>query len=64
MAEFQTLAGELTAKNGAFYGPKIVQIIDKYLGKGKKITDTTPDQAEFVYLIVSEIKEDLIEKPN
>ena len=62
MAEFQTLAGELTAKNGAFYGPKIVQIIDKYLGKGKKITDTTPDQAEFVYLIVSEIKEDLIDK--
>lgn len=62
MAEFQTLAGELTAKNGAFYGPKIVQIIDKYLGKGKKITDTTPDQAEFVYLIVSEIKEDLVDK--
>jgi hypothetical protein len=40
--------------------PKITQIIDKYLGKGKKISEATRDQAELVYLIVNEIKEDLI----
>lgn len=60
MSEFQTLAGSLMEKNSATNGPKITQIIDKYLGKGKKITETTRDQAEFVYLIVTEIKEDLM----
>lgn len=47
-------------KNQAYYVPRITSIIDKYLGKGKKITDSTPDQAEFIYLIVTEIKEDLM----
>lgn len=59
MAEFQDLAGVLMSKSAA-NGPKLTQIIDKYLGKGKKISDTTRDQAEFVYLIVNEVKEDLM----
>lgn len=58
--EFQTLAGQLMERGAATNGPKITQIIEKYLGKGKKIVETTPDQAEFVYLIVTEIKEDLM----
>ena len=60
MAEFQDLAGVLMSSNPNTNGPKLTQIIDKYLGKGKKISDTTRDQAEFVYLIVNEIKEDLM----
>lgn len=60
MAEFQDLAGQLMERAAATNGPKITQIIEKYLGKGKKITETTRDQAEFVYLIVTEIKEDLM----
>lgn len=60
MAEFQDLAGALMSSNPNTNGPKLTQIIDKYLGKGKKISDTTRDQAEFVYLIVNEIKEDLM----
>lgn len=60
MDEFQTLAGQLMERGAATNGPKITQIIEKYLGKGKKIVETTPDQAEFVYLIVTEIKEDLM----
>ena len=60
MTEFQDLAGQLMERAAATNGPKITQIIEKYLGKGKKITETTRDQAEFVYLIVTEIKEDLI----
>ena len=60
MAEFQDIAGQLMERAAATNGPKITQIIDKYLGKGKKITETTRDQAEFVYLIVTEIKEDLM----
>jgi hypothetical protein len=60
MAEFQEIAGQLMERAAATNGPKITQIIEKYLGKGKKITETTRDQAEFVYLIVNEIKEDLM----
>ena len=60
MGEFQELVGKLMERNGATNAPKITQIIEKYLGKGKKIVETTRDQAEFIYLIVNEIKEDLI----
>ena len=42
------------------YGPKIKEIVDRYLGKGKKVSETTRDQAEFVDLIVSEIKSTLM----
>ena len=58
MEEFQTLAGGLMERDSATNGPKITQIIDKYLGKGKKISEATRDQAEFIYLIVNEIKEE------
>lgn len=60
MNEFQTIVGSLMEKNSATNGPKITQIIEKYLGKGKKISETSRDQAEFIHLIVEEIKEDLM----
>ena len=59
MEEFQEFITPLMQKNPEYYGPRIVSIVEKYLGKGKKISDTTIDQAEFVYLIVSEMKEEL-----
>lgn len=62
MAQFQEYVGQLMQKNSSEYGPKITHIIDKYLGKGKKIAEATEDQAEIVSLIVTEIKEDLVDK--
>lgn len=59
MAEFQDIVGGLMNKNPQFYGPRITQIVDKYLGKGKKVSDATLDQAEFISLIIDEIKADL-----
>ena len=59
MNEFQELVGKLMS-TGTTNGPKITAIVEKYLGKGRKVSDTTPEQAEFVYLIVSEIKTDLM----
>ena len=59
MAEFQDLVGQLMSK-GTTNGPKITAIVERYLGKGKKVGDTTPEQAEFVSLIVADIKSDLI----
>lgn len=61
-AEFQQLASELMAKDANYYTPKIVSIVEKYLGKGKKVGDTTLEQAEFIYLINTEIKDELINK--
>lgn len=59
MEEFRMLAGQLMQKNQS-NGVKITAVVDKYLGKGKKVGDATPNQAELIYLIVTEIKEDLM----
>ena len=59
MAEFQDLVGQLMSRVTT-NGPKITSSVEKYLGKGKKVSDTTPEQAEFVNLIVSDIKTDLM----
>lgn len=59
MGEFRELAGALMQKSQT-NGIKITQIVDKYLGKGKKVGDATPDQAELIHLIVTEVKEDLM----
>lgn len=60
VSEFEGLVGQLMTKDQGYYAPRITQIIDKYLGKGKKVSATTRDQAELIYLIVDEIKSDLI----
>jgi hypothetical protein len=59
MEEFNNLVQKLMLENQS-NAAKIVVIVDKYLGKGKKVSDTTPAQAELVSLIVDEIKADLV----
>jgi hypothetical protein len=59
MTEFQDLVGQLMSR-GTTNGPKITAVVEKYLGKGKKVSDTTPEQAEFISLIVADIKSDLM----
>ena len=59
MNEFQQITGNLMRENPS-NGPKITEIVDKYLGKGKKVSETTRDQAEFISLIVDEIKDTLV----
>ena len=59
IAEFQDLVGQLMS-TGTTNAPKITAIVEKYLGKGKKVNDTTAEQAEFVYLIICDIKSELI----
>lgn len=60
MAQFETMAGDLMTKDQTYYQPRITQIIEKYLGKGKKMSGVTRDQAELVYLVVTEIQDDLV----
>jgi len=54
--EFQQLTGQLMTANQN-NGMKIVAIVDKYLGKGKKVTEAKPTQAGQIELIVEELKE-------
>lgn len=56
MDQFQEIVGKLMGANPA-NGAQIATIVEKYLGKNKKVGDTTPAQAEFVSLIVDELKE-------
>ena len=58
--EFDSIVTELMNKDPNYYAPRVTQIVDKYLGKGKKVSETTREQAEFINLIVSEMKEDLL----
>lgn len=60
LAEFNDLASTLMTIDAAVYGPKITFIVDKYLGKGKKVSDSTMAQVELLDQIVAEIKETLM----
>ena len=62
MAQFETMVGDLMSKDQTYYAPRITQIIERYLGKGKKVASATRDQAELIYLIISEIEDELINK--
>ena len=59
MDEFNELVQKLMLQNEA-NASKIVTIVEKYLGKNKKVSETTPTQAELIFLIVEEIKSDLL----
>lgn len=59
MAEFSDLAGALMTRDQS-NAPKITAIVDRHLGRGKKCSDATPDQAEFIYLIIGDIKAELM----
>lgn len=60
MAEFGDIVGDLMNKEPQYFGPRITQIVDSILGKGKKVSDATIDQAELVSLIIDEIKATLL----
>lgn len=43
-------------KMATYYAPRITQIIDKFLGKGKKVNEMNRDQVEQLALIVDDLK--------
>ena len=61
MDQFNALVEKIQNATGAAFGtnwaPRIVEITDKYLGKGKKVSDATPKQVEQLELIVNELIE-------
>lgn len=57
MSEFITVTDALMEKDPANYGPKIAEIIAKYLGKGKKVAECSRDQVEQLDLIVYDLNQ-------
>ena len=60
--EFDAMVVGLMQKDSNYYAPRVTQIVEKYLGKGKKVSETTREQAEFIYLILDEMKEEFASK--
>jgi hypothetical protein len=58
MTEFQGMIKKFSEsdKMEDFYAPRITQIIEKYLGKGKKVGEMNRDQAEQLVLIIDDLK--------
>lgn len=54
--EFQSIVGTMMAKDGNRFKPEIEVVVKKYL-KGRKVAESTPDQAELIFLINQELKE-------
>ena len=61
MNQFNELVSKIqNATGGAFgttWAPRIVAITDKYLGKGKKVSEMSRDQVEQLVLIVDDLTE-------
>ena len=57
MKKFGTLINTISEDQMQYYAPRITEITDKYLGKGKKVSNATRDQSEQIFLIVEDLKE-------
>ena len=62
MDEFNSLVGKLISENDeakfeTYWQPRIIQITDKYLGRGQKVNQCSREQVEALSLIVDDLKE-------
>ena len=67
MESFQKIVQDFVADDQEYFitywQPRITEVINKYLGKGRKVSDCTREQTEALSLIVSELSE-LLESKN
>jgi len=57
MEEFGHITSVLVESNVDYYVPRITEIVERHLGKGKKVANCSRDQVELIDIIVSELKE-------
>lgn len=55
IATFRSLVEKIMAMNQT-NGLKITAVVERYLGRGKKVTEATPQQAELIFIINDELK--------
>lgn len=56
IAEFNEIVADFMGKDGEYFGPRIGEIVGKYLGKGKKVNDCSRDQVEQIDLILYDLR--------
>ena len=56
-AEFMEVVSAKMEINADYYQPKIIHLVETYLGRGKKFSEATLDQVEQMSLIIDELKE-------
>ena len=57
MEEFGKLIQSIPTEKMEYFAPRITEITNKYLGKGKKVANATRDQVEQISLIIFDLKE-------
>ena len=57
MRQSSKLIESIPKEKMEYYAPRITEIINKYLGKGKKLSNAKRDQVEQISLIVFDLKE-------
>lgn len=62
MKQFHQTINQVMAVSPEVRAPKITEIINRYLGYGKKVSDATPAQAELIYLIITDIENEFLTK--
>ena len=55
--EFMKIVSDKMEVNAEFYQPKIIHLVETYLGRGKKFSEATYDQVEQMSLIIDELKD-------
>lgn len=59
MKKFQTIISKFAEdeeKMETYFAPRITEVVERYLGKGKKVSDMTRDQVEQLSLIVDDME--------
>ena len=57
MEEFGAITKSYMSEDPQYYGPRIVEVVERHLGKGNKVGDCSRDQAQLVDLIVYDLKD-------
>lgn len=55
--QFNSLIQMIPKDKMEYFAPRITEITDRYLGKGKKVSNATRDQAEQISLVVFDLRE-------
>lgn len=56
-AEFDNITKAYMTEDPAYYGARIVEIVERHLGKGNKVGDCSRDQAEMIDLINCDLQD-------
>ena len=57
MNQFNQLVASIPQDKLSYYAPRITEITNKYLGKGKKVSNASREQVEQLSLIIMDLEE-------